>query len=95
MARKKKTIHAPIVAAGDGFESYAQLIDVLREMKDNTRAWAVFWIKDGIPPEAYPQEHHVITEALAGFRARLLASGAALLAEVQEKFKDVGIMEGT
>ena len=40
------------------------LIEIVQGLKTNTFKWARVWTLNGTPEDRYPNEHHVITQAL-------------------------------
>jgi hypothetical protein len=52
------------------------LIEIAQGLKMNTFKWARFWTLNGTPDNRYPNEHHVITQALVPFRTRYRSATA-------------------
>ena len=63
------------------------LIDIVRGLKTNTFKWARVWTLNGTPEDRYPNEHHVITQALALFRTRYRSATAEEKLELNNFFK--------
>jgi hypothetical protein len=63
------------------------LIDIVRGLKTNTFKWARVWTLNGTPEDRYPNEHHVITQALVLFRTRYRSATAEEKLELNNFFK--------
>lgn len=52
--------------------SNKSLLEIYKDFKVNTVAWASWWVLNDTPEDIHPSEHHIITESLSGFRKRYL-----------------------
>ena len=55
--------------------------------KRNTLLRAADWVRDGMPAEISPSEHHVITAKLAEFRSELGAAPADVVDAVRDRLE--------
>jgi hypothetical protein len=70
--------------------SAKSLIEIVQGLKINTFKWAKVWTLNGTPENRYPNEHHVITEALAPFRTRYRSATADEQLELKQFFQRTG-----
>ena len=63
------------------------LIEIVQGLKINTFKWAKVWTLNGTPENRYPNEHHVITQALVLFRTRYLSATADEQLELKQFFQ--------
>jgi hypothetical protein len=76
--------------------STKSLIEIVQGLKINTfkwakvwtlNKWAKVWTLNGTPENRYPNEHHVITQALAPFRTRYRSATADEQLELKQFFQ--------
>jgi hypothetical protein len=67
--------------------SAKSLIEIVQGFKINTFKWARVWTLNGTPEKRYPNEHHVITQALAPFRTRYRSATADEQLELKQFFQ--------
>jgi hypothetical protein len=67
--------------------SAKSLIEIVQGLKINTFKWAKVWTLNGTPENRYPNEHHVITQALVLFRTRYLSVTADEQLELKQFFQ--------
>ena len=67
--------------------SAKSLIEIVQGLKLNTFKWAKVWTLNGTPENRYPNEHHVITQALVLFRTRYLSATADEQLELKQFFQ--------
>ena len=67
--------------------SSKSLIEIVQGLKLNTFKWARVWTLNGTPENLYPNEHHVITQALVLFRTRYLSATADEQLELKQFFQ--------
>ena len=63
------------------------LIEIVQVLKTNTFKWARVWTLNGTPENRYPNEHHVITQALVLFRTRYRSATADEQLELKQFFQ--------
>ena len=63
------------------------LIEMVQVLKTNTFKWARVWTLNGTPENRYPNEHHVITQALVLFRTRYRSATAQEQLEPKQFFQ--------
>ena len=63
------------------------LIDIVRGLKTNTFKWARIWTLNGTLENRYPNEHHVISQALVLFRTRYRSATAEEQLELKQFFQ--------
>ena len=63
------------------------LIDIVRGLKTNTFRWARVWTLNGTLEDRYPNEHHVITQALVLFRTRYRSATAEEKLQLKQFFQ--------
>ena len=63
------------------------LIEIVQVLKTNTFKWARVWTLNGTPEDRYPNEHHVITQALVLFRTRYRSATAQEQLELKQFFQ--------
>ena len=67
--------------------SAKSLIEIVQGLKLNTFKWAKVWTLNGTPENRYPNEHHVITQALVLFRTRYRSATADEQLELKQFFQ--------
>ena len=65
----------------------AKSLDIVRGLKTNTFKWARVCTLNGTPEDRYPNEHHVITQALVLFRTRYRSATAEEKLELKQFFQ--------
>ena len=63
------------------------LIEIVQVLKTNTFKWARVWTLNATPEDRYPNEHHVITQALVLFRTRYRSATAEKKLELKQFFQ--------
>jgi hypothetical protein len=63
------------------------LIEIVQGLKINTFNWARIWTLNGTPENRYPNEHHVISQALVLFRTRYRSATAEEQLELKQFFQ--------
>jgi hypothetical protein len=63
------------------------LIEIVQVLKTNTFKWARVWTLNGTAENRYPNEHHVITQALVLFRTRYRSATAQEQLELKQFFQ--------
>jgi hypothetical protein len=67
--------------------SAKSLIEIVQGLKINIFKWAKVWTLNGTPENRYPNEHHVITQALVLFRTGYLSTTADEQLELKQFFQ--------